>query len=204
VSGKGLLVALMEPELGMQDEFDDWYDLEHIPHMRSVEGLVSAERFVVVDGWPRYAALYDLEDISVLTSDSYRAVTGGRFSPWSRRILQRVHGWRRLTFEQREPGGATLLAGTGALALVLAGSSGAAAELAAEARADSRTLQVRAYAPAAASGPHAVLWEAGSLEALLRLSAPALRESSWSARMVRYSRRDPASAFARLEAEASP
>jgi hypothetical protein len=110
----GLLMALMEPEAGTQDEFDDWYDLEHIPHMSGVAGILTAERFVAVEGWPRYAALYDLDSVGVLTSAAYRAVTGRSFSPWSRRILQRVRGWRRLTFEQREPGRSPLHPAAGA------------------------------------------------------------------------------------------
>lgn len=40
----GLLMALMEPEAGTQDEFDDWYDLEHIPHTSGVAGILTAER----------------------------------------------------------------------------------------------------------------------------------------------------------------
>ena len=200
----GLLVALMEPEAGMQDEFDDWYDLEHIPHMSGVAGLLSAQRFVVVEGWPRYAAVYDLDGVAVLTSASYRAVTGGGFSPWSRRILHRVRGWRRLTFEQLRPGRATLLEATGALGMVLCGDESAAGRLADALTQHPTTLQVRSYVPAAPGGPGAVLWEAGSLAALARPQHAELRETTWSARMVRYGRADPSAAFARLESNQSP
>ncbi len=92
----GLLVALMEPDQSMEEEFNDWYDLEHTPQMSGVEGILSASRWMCVEGWPRYMAAYDLEHVDVLKSDSYRGATGGHFTPWSRRILERVRGWRRI------------------------------------------------------------------------------------------------------------
>jgi|SRR5579872_1194450 len=199
----GLLLALMEPEAKLQDEFDDWYDLEHIPHMSAVDGISSAQRFIAIEGWPRYAALYDLDEVGVLTSASYRAVTGGGFSPWSRRMLQHVRGWRRLTFEQLQPGRASLLDTSGALGIALLTGLEPAGALADWLGREPSTLQVRTYAPAA-SGPAAVLWEAGSIGSLARPPDTLLRESTWSARLIRYSRPDPASAFARLEASGSP
>jgi len=90
--GMGLLAAVMEPHQGGHDEFNDWYDLEHLGHMSGIPGVLTATRFVVVDGWPSYLALYDLDSVSILSSEGYRSVTGGRFSPWSRRILQSVRG----------------------------------------------------------------------------------------------------------------
>src|SRR5215472_2403465 len=193
----GLLMALMEPEAGMQDEFDDWYDLEHIPDMSGVEGILSAQRFVAVEGWPRYAALYDLDSVEVLTSAAYRAVTGRSFSPWSRRILERVRGWRRLTFEQREPGRGPLHPAAGALGVLFLDEPSRADAVAKSLRGRHELLQVRAYGPAAPEGPSAVVWEAGSLAALgaIDQSGAAARGSVWWARLARYSRRDPAAAF---------
>jgi hypothetical protein len=202
----GLLMALMEPEAGTQDEFDDWYDLEHIPHMSGVAGILRAQRFVAVEGWPRYAALYDLDSVGVLTSAPYRAVTGRSFSPWSRRILQRVRGWRRLTFEQRAPGRSPLHPAAGAIGVLFLNEASRADEVAKSLHGRPELLQVRTYGPAAADGPAAVVWEAGSLAALggIDQTGAAARGSVWSARLALYSRRDPAAAFARLEAEQSP
>ena len=202
----GLLMALMEPEAGMQDEFDDWYDLEHIPHMSGVAGILSAQRFVAVEGWPRYAALYDLDSVGVLTSVAYRAVTGRSFSPWSQRILQRVRGWRRFTFEQRQPGRSPLHPAAGAVGVLLLDEASRAEAVAKSLRGRPELLQVRTYGPATAEGPSAVVWESGSLAALggIDPTGGAAHGSVWSARLATYSRRDPAAAFARLEAEQSP
>lgn len=140
----------------------------------------------------------------MLTSASYRAITGGGFSPWSRRILQHVRGWRRLTFEQLRPGRAALLSESGALGIVLVADA-ATADLLAESLAKKpSTLQARSFAPGAPGGPAALLWEAGSFASLATPPDALLHESTWSARMVRYSRTDPAAAFERLESAGSP
>ena len=47
-------------------------------------------RFVAVDGWPRYLAVYDLQDSAVLRSPAYRSMTGSGFTAWSRRNLAQI------------------------------------------------------------------------------------------------------------------
>jgi hypothetical protein len=53
---------------------------------------------------PRYLAVYDLEHVRVLDSQGYRDVSGDRFSPWSKRVLNRVRGQYRAAGEQVYPG----------------------------------------------------------------------------------------------------
>ena len=48
---------------GMEDEFNAWYDTEHVPGLAAVPGTVRAQRFLVAGGSPRYHACYDLETI---------------------------------------------------------------------------------------------------------------------------------------------
>ena len=121
-------------------------------------------------------------------------------------MLKHVHGWRRLTFEQREPGRAALQAESGAIGALLIGDQLEADTLARALREAPGTLQVRTYSPAASGSPGAVIWEAGALASLesVRSVGASLRSSRWSARLVRYSRTDPGAAFARLESEHSP
>ena len=56
---KGLLLVTMEPPASLEDEFNDWYDTEHFPQRRGLPGFESASRWVCIEGWPRWAALYD-------------------------------------------------------------------------------------------------------------------------------------------------
>ncbi|MBC7437103.1 MAG: hypothetical protein H7332_13680 [Bdellovibrionales bacterium] len=104
--GHGLLLASMEPPAGLEEEFQDWYDNEHVPERTGIEGVLSGVRLVCVEGWPRYVALYDLKTVSVLDSEGYRAVSGDNFSPWSKRILSKVRGQYRAAGVQVYPGDA--------------------------------------------------------------------------------------------------
>jgi hypothetical protein len=93
---KGFLLVLMQPPPALEEEFNDWYDTEHIPERQAVPGFETALRFVCLDGHPRYLAMYDLTSLDVLDSEAYRAVSGENFSPWTKRVTARVRIYRSL------------------------------------------------------------------------------------------------------------
>jgi hypothetical protein len=101
---KGLLLVTMEPSPADEQEFHDWYDSEHVPERAGVPGFLTAARYVCLDGWPRFVGIYDLEHVGVLHEDGYKAISGERFSPWSKRILNRVRGVYRVEGTQVYPG----------------------------------------------------------------------------------------------------
>ena len=197
----GLLVALMEPDQSMEEEFNDWYDLEHTPQMSGVEGILSASRWMCVEGWPRYMAVYDLEHVDVLKSESYRGATGGHFTPWSRRILERVRGWRRIALAGTDTAAGVTSAEAGALDFLQLGDLDAARALADQLSELPGVIQARAF-DIPDEGLAAVVVEAGALGDLPRElpganGRPLLRGS---ARYVRHWRRDPFAAFRAIDA----
>lgn len=99
---KGLLLVLADPAPAIEEEFNDWYDSEHLPERAVLPGFETAKRFVCVSGGPAYAALYDLSSLAALDSEPYRAVSGDRFSPWTRRVAARVRP-ERIVAERIEP-----------------------------------------------------------------------------------------------------
>ena len=101
---RALLMAMMEPLPEMEGEFQEWYNFEHQPGVNHLPGFITANRLVCVEGWPRYAAMYDIESTDVLTSPGYLAVGGKNTSPWSRRIRSKVHGYYRAIGVQIYPG----------------------------------------------------------------------------------------------------
>lgn len=103
---KGLLLVTMEPPPAMEEEFNDWYDTEHVPERVAIPGFETAGRFVCVSGWPRYVAAYDLRARSVLDEPGYVEVSGNCFSPWTKRVLNKVRGLYRITADQVYPGNA--------------------------------------------------------------------------------------------------
>ena len=70
---KGLLVVQMEVDPGDVEELDAWYWEEHIPERLACPGFLSARRFRATEAPPRFIALYELEDISALSTPEYRA-----------------------------------------------------------------------------------------------------------------------------------
>lgn len=103
---KGLLLVTMEPPAPMEEEFNDWYDTEHFPQRRGLPGFESASRWVCLQGWPRWLALYDLTSTAAVETPEYAAVSGPNSTPWSRRVLPRTVGRSRVVAEQVAPGAA--------------------------------------------------------------------------------------------------
>jgi hypothetical protein len=196
----GLLAAMMEPDASREEEFNDWYDLEHVPQLSGVEGILTATRWICVEGWPRYLATYDLQHVDVLASDAYRQATGGRFTPWSQRILGQVRGWRRMAMAGIDARAEVIDPGAEALELLLVDGVENAARLAEQLGRLPAVIQARAFA---IPDEHlaATLVSAGALAALPQdlssfVGAPVLR-GSW--RCVRYHRRDPVAAFRAID-----
>lgn len=90
----GLLMVMMQPPAVMEEEFNAWYDTEHVPERRVLPGFQSGLRFVCVDGYPRYMTLYDLDREDVLHSPEYLAISVDRFSPWTKRVTSHMPVYR--------------------------------------------------------------------------------------------------------------
>ncbi|CDJ99819.1 conserved hypothetical protein [Microbacterium sp. C448] len=70
---RGLLHVQMDIAPEHEDELNTWYWQEHLPERLAVPGFLSGRRFEIVDGGPpKYLAIYDLEDVSVLDSPEYQ------------------------------------------------------------------------------------------------------------------------------------
>lgn len=94
MANKGFLLVLMQPPPAFEDEFNAWYDSEHIPERLAVPGILTGLRFVCTDGHPRYLAMYDLERFEVLESPAYLKVAYDQSSPWTKRVTSRVRIYR--------------------------------------------------------------------------------------------------------------
>lgn len=102
---RGLLLTMTEPPPGMEDEFNAWYDTEHLPERLGIPGFRSARRWEadLAPGQGRYLATYEVDSLDVLKSAPYLA----RFenpTPWSRRCLGRAVVFKRWACEQLQPG----------------------------------------------------------------------------------------------------
>lgn len=91
---KGFLLVLMQPPPAFEEEFNAWYDTEHVPERLAVPGFESALRYISATGTPRYLAMYDLASPLVLDTEAYLRVSFDRSSPWTRRVVSRVRVYR--------------------------------------------------------------------------------------------------------------
>ena len=82
---KGVLIVMTEPLEGKDQEYNEWYDNDHIPALLKVPGFAAAQRFVAVP-WMngempdrRYLTLYefdtDVESVKEANLEARKACT---------------------------------------------------------------------------------------------------------------------------------
>jgi hypothetical protein len=81
--GTGLLMLWTDVDPQYEAEFNRWYDEEHLDRLLKVPGFLSAARYEALRGGPKYLAMYELEDVSVLRTAAF--LDEVRFRPSARR-----------------------------------------------------------------------------------------------------------------------
>lgn len=114
---KGLLVAAFDYAGAHEDEFNDWYDLEHVPERQAVPGFGACERWLSEDEPQVAVATYDLDALEVLRGDAYNTIAYGNLSVWSKRVTGMCRRVLRFEGSQVSPGEAAAPEGAGALLL---------------------------------------------------------------------------------------
>ena len=95
ITSRYLFSAAMDVEPVKEAIFNEVYDREHVPNLLTVPGVIAVARFkreeltlsiggerkrIVIEGEPRYSALYEVESPEVLVSDAWaKAVEQGRW-----------------------------------------------------------------------------------------------------------------------------
>jgi hypothetical protein len=111
----GLLVAGFDYATANGEEFNDWYDTEHMPERRRIAGFGRCERWIGAEDSNLSIATYDLGSLDVLQTDAYRAVGGANLSPWSLRMIAKCNRICRFEAEQMPPGNQKAPEGAGGL-----------------------------------------------------------------------------------------
>src|SRR6202158_6026492 len=115
---KGALIAAMDFSNVADDEFNDWYDTEHIPERQRVPGFLTLQRWIGAENPRQSVATYDLDNLAVLQSPGYRVIVGENTSPWSKRVTAKVERLLRYEGEQILPGDMSAPANAGGLLVV--------------------------------------------------------------------------------------
>ena len=83
--GTGLLMVWVEVPDEIEDEFNKWYNEEHIAERLSIPGVLSAARYEAVSSGPKMLAFYELESSAIMESAEYLKVRNNP-SDWTKRM----------------------------------------------------------------------------------------------------------------------
>ena len=64
--GGGLLMVWADVAADKEEEFNRWYNEEHVRDLLSIPGVLSAAQYVALSGGPKYLACYELESPDVI------------------------------------------------------------------------------------------------------------------------------------------
>jgi hypothetical protein len=98
VQGKGLLAVWTDIPAHLEEDFNRWYDEEHLAERAGIPGFLNARRYVALQGTPKYFALYDTVDAQVLRSDTYLQVVN-HATPWTQRVRPHFQNFVRNEYE---------------------------------------------------------------------------------------------------------
>src|SRR5215475_5260199 len=73
LAGKGMLLTSMDIDPADEEEFNRWYDREHLEERVAIDGFLEARRYLAHTGSPKFLFLYSTKTIEVLDSPAYRA-----------------------------------------------------------------------------------------------------------------------------------
>ena len=83
--GTGLMMVWADIPADKEDDFNHWYQEEHLQELLSVPGVLSAARYEAVSSGPKHLACYELESADVVNSEAFknrpRTEWGARVSP---------------------------------------------------------------------------------------------------------------------------
>ena len=109
-----LLDVRVEIDPSHERELNEWY-YTHVPRLVSIPGYESGRRYVALTEAPRYAALYEIEDASYLSSllgadpDKRHPLTLSEWDAWDRSLVPHMrHGSTNLYRRPDESGDAIL------------------------------------------------------------------------------------------------
>src|SRR5260370_27336046 len=72
--GTWLLMVWADVPADKEEEFNRWYNEEHLPERMAIPGFLGGARYEAVKGGPKHVACYELESAAVMASPAYKKV----------------------------------------------------------------------------------------------------------------------------------
>ncbi len=89
--GTALMMVWADVPADKEQEFNRWYNEEHLAERLSAPGFLSAARYEAVKGGPKHLAYYELESLAALESEAYKRMVA-QPTEWTRRCSPAVIG----------------------------------------------------------------------------------------------------------------
>ncbi len=98
--GKGMLVTFTEVAGEHEEEFNEWYNREHVDERVFMPGFKRARRYLAADDRAKvkYFATYETDTVRDLCAPEYMKLLGDQ-SPWSKKVMALFTHFDRLTVE---------------------------------------------------------------------------------------------------------
>lgn len=98
-SYQGMLTIWTDVTPDAEEDFNNWYNREHLYERAAIPGFFNARRYSAVTGSPAYMALYDTENSALFNGPEYKAVLDAA-TPWTKRIMPEFRGTTRCVSDQ--------------------------------------------------------------------------------------------------------
>ncbi|MGY9055921.1 MAG: hypothetical protein ACKVGZ_10035 [Alphaproteobacteria bacterium] len=98
--GRGMLMTFTEVPPDVEQDFNEWYNREHVDERTQLPGFVRSRRYIACEGTasPKYAAWYETNTVEDLGAPGYMALLADQ-SDWSKRVMGQFSLFQRLTLK---------------------------------------------------------------------------------------------------------
>jgi hypothetical protein len=110
----GVLLVLNDVVAEFEEEFNLWYQQQHVPERLALPGFRTAKRYRALEGGPSYMAVYECDSIAVLASKAYQERLANP-TDWTRKIMPGFRNMLRAACRETWSSGA----GVGGAALIV-------------------------------------------------------------------------------------
>lgn len=93
--GNGMMITFTEVAAELEDDFNEWYNREHLDERIDLPGFRRARRYEAIDAEIKYMSTYECAEPTDIGSPTYLDVVADP-SDWSKRIMPGFTKWHRM------------------------------------------------------------------------------------------------------------
>lgn len=111
LAGQGMLITSMDVDAADEQEFNIWYDREHLAERVAIDGFLEARRWIAAQASPKYFCTYSTQKFEDLSAPAYQRALASQ-TDWSKKNISRfknmIRAVGRITASRGQGRGAAL------------------------------------------------------------------------------------------------